>query len=248
VGPTCTTSLEEIAGMQPSFVTPPVPARGRSAGALLGDALRRPGGRRAVSVLSVVLFLAGVGMFAYPVGTDLYSRYHQDQLQERFDDPEVVTAYAERRIEVGDGLTTLRIPKLDVEILVVEGTTPAALRAGAGHYPDTPLPGEAGNVAIAGHRTTYGRPLNRMDELTEGDVVELETPFAVHTYRAVGAFDGHPNPWIVPPTDFSVVSQDVQGRMLTFTTCHPKGSARQRLIMRFELVDTQQRTPGGARS
>ena len=230
--------------MQPSFVAPPVPEQARPLRALTGDALRRPGGRRAISVLSVVLFLAGVVMFAYPVGTDLYSNYQQSQLQEAFDDPEVKAAYAERRIPVGDGLTTMRIPKIGVEVLVVEGTTPAALRAGAGHYETSPLPGEPGNVAIAGHRTTYGRPLNRMDELTEGDVVELETPFAIHTYKAVGSFEGHPNPWVVPPTDFSVVSQEGVGSVLTLTTCHPKGSARQRLIMRFELVDSKTITPG----
>lgn len=229
--------------MQPSFTAPPVPDSPRKVGALLGDALRRPGGRRAVSVLSVVLFLAGVVLFAYPVGTDLYSRYQQGQLQERFDDPEVVAAYAERRIPVGDGLTTMRIPKLGVEVLVVEGTTPAALRAGAGHYVGTPLPGEVGNVAIAGHRTTYGRPLNRMDELVEGDVVELETPFAVHTYKAVPAFDGHANPWVVAPTEFSVVGPTEGKSMLTLTTCHPKGSARQRLVMRFELVGSKQLRP-----
>jgi sortase A len=231
--------------MQPSFVTPPVPERVRPLGALAGDALRRPGGRRAISVLSVVLFLAGVAMFAFPVGTDVYSQYQQGQLQEQFDDPEVQTAYAERRIPVGDGLTTMRIPKLGVEILVVEGTTPAALRAGAGHYETSPLPGEPGNVAIAGHRTTYGRPLNRMDELVEGDVVELETPFAVHTYAAVAPFDGHGNPWVVPPTDFSVVSQEgVVDSLLTLTTCHPKGSAKQRLIMRFALVTSESKVPG----
>ena len=234
--------------MQPSFVTPPVPERPRPFGALVGDALRRPGGRRAISVLSVVLFLAGVVMFAYPVGTDLYSNYQQGQLQEAFDDPEVQTAYRERRIKVGDGLTTLRIPELDVEILVVEGTTPAALRAGAGHYETSPLPGEPGNVAIAGHRTTYGRPFNRMDELSEGSVVELETPFAVHTYKAVGDFGGHGNPWVVPPTDFSVVSQEGVGSVLTLTTCHPKGSAKQRLIMRFELVKSVNKTPAAASS
>ena len=229
--------------MQPSFTAPPVPARARSFGALLGDALRRPGGRRGVSVLSLVLFLAGVVMFSYPVGTDLYSKYQQGNLQQRFGDPEVVAAYQERRIPVGDGLTTLRIPKLDVEVLVVEGTTPAALRAGAGHYVDSPLPGEVGNVAIAGHRTTYGRPFNRIDELAEGDVVELETPFAVYTYTAVPAFGGHANPWVVPPTDFSVVSPDGAKSILTLTTCHPKGSARQRLIMRFELTGTEKLTP-----
>jgi sortase A len=210
---------------------------------LIGDALRRPGGRRAISVLSVVLFIAGVGMFAFPVGTDIYGRYIQGNLQEQFNDPGVMAAYAERRIPVGDGLTTMRIPKLDVDILVVEGTTPSALRAGAGHYVGTPLPGEAGNIAIAGHRTTYGRPLNRMDELVEGDIVELETPFAVHTYKAVAPFAGHANPWVVAPTDFGVIDPEPGKSLLTLTTCHPKGSARQRLIMRFELVGSEQLRP-----
>ena len=229
--------------MQPSFVSPALAGPGRPLRALLGDALRRPGGRRVVSLLSVVLFLAGTAMFAYPVGTDVYSRFHQDQLAEAFAAPEVAQAYRERRVAVGDGLTTLRIPTLDVEVLVVEGTTPSALRAGAGHYAETPLPGEAGNVAIAGHRTTYGRPLNRMDELRPGDLVELETPFEVFTYRAMEPFEGHGNPWVVAPTDYGVVGQQVQGSFLTLTTCHPKGSARQRLIMRFELVGTEQLRP-----
>jgi sortase A len=222
----------------PSFVTPPVPASPRPLMSLLADALRRPGGRRGVSVLSLVLFLAGIAMFAYPVGTDIYSRYRQDTLQSGFDDAGTQQAYLERRIGVGDGLTLLRIPKLGVKVLVVQGTTPAALRAGAGHYVNTPLPGEAGNVGIAGHRTTFGRPFNRLQELRPGDTATLETPFATYTYKAVPAFSGHQNPWVVTPNDFSVVSQGT-GHLLTLTTCHPKGSARQRLIMRFSLVGTE---------
>lgn len=65
--------------MQPSFVTPAVPERPRSAWSLLSDALRRPGRRRALSVLSLLLFLAGAATFAHPVGTDLYSRYQPGQ-------------------------------------------------------------------------------------------------------------------------------------------------------------------------
>jgi sortase A len=224
--------------MQPSFVTPAVPARPRGLGSLLADALRRPGGRRGVSVLSVVLFLAGITMFAYPVGTDIYSRYRQDRLQGAFDDPGTQQAYLEHRIKIGDGLTVMRIPRLDITRLVVQGTTPAALRAGVGHYVDTPLPGEVGNVGIAGHRTTFGRPFNRLDEMKPGDKVSLETPFAVYTYEAVPAFGGHANPWVVTPNDFSVVSQGT-GRLLTLTTCHPKGSAKQRLVMRFTLVGSK---------
>lgn len=225
--------------MQPSFVVPPVSGDGRPAGALLGDALRRPGGRRALSVLSLLLALAGIGIFAYPLGTDLYGRYQQEQLVDTFAAPEVVAAYTERRVKVGDGLTRIKIRKIGVDVLVVEGTTPAALRAGAGHYPATPLPGEVGNVSIAGHRTTYGRPFNRLDELGPGDVVELETPLAVYTYTAVPGFAGHGNPWVVAPTDTGVVGSTPGRRMLTLTTCNPKGSARQRLIMRFELTATR---------
>jgi sortase A len=232
--------------MQPSFVVPPVPAVPRAFRALLGDALRRPGGRRCVSVLSVVLFVAGIAMFAYPVGTDLYGGYRQQHLQQQvqggFDDPVVQHTYRQRKVAVGDGLTLLRIPKIGVKVLVVEGTTQDALRAGAGHYPGTPLPGDAGNVAIAGHRTTYGRPFNRLDELGPGDELTLETPLGTYTYRAVPAFGGHANPWVVVPTDFSVVSQST-GHLLTLTTCNPKGSASQRLILRFALVADRPKAP-----
>ena len=220
--------------MNPSFVTPPVPDSPRPARRLLGDAMRRPGGRRALSVLSLVLALAGVGMFSYPFFTDLYSERIQSRLRSEFDDPEFVEAYQLRKVKVGQGLTRLRIPKLDVEVLVVEGTTPAALKAGAGHYVGTPLPGEAGNVAIAGHRTTFGRPFNRMDELVEGDKVFLDTPFSTVEYTVVPAFDGHANPWPTTPQDFGVVAPPTNPgqKMLTLTTCHPKGSARERLILR----------------
>ncbi|HVF20370.1 MAG TPA: class E sortase [Mycobacteriales bacterium] len=227
--------------MDPSFVTPPVPESPRPTGRLIGDALRRPGGRRALSVLSLVLALAGVGMFAYPFGTDLYSKRIQNRLRSQFDDVEYAQSYQLRKIKVGQGLTRLRIPKLDVEVLVVEGTTPAALKAGAGHYVGTPLPGEAGNVAIAGHRTTFGRPFNRMDELGQGDKVYLDTPFATFEYSVVPAFGGHDNPWATSPQDFSVVGKpsSPEAKTLTLTTCHPKGSARERLILRLTLTGTK---------
>jgi len=221
--------------MEPSFVTPAVPAKPRPLGSLVGDALRRPGGRKALSVLSVVLFVAGVAMFAYPVGTDLYSRYQQGKLGSAFGDPQLQEKYRTRTIGVGDVLTQLKIPKIGVDVLVVEGTTPAALRAGAGHYPGTPLPGEMGNVAIAGHRTTFGRPFNHLDEMKPGDEAILITPFKKYHYFAVNAFDNHPNPWVTTPKDFSVVQNVPAMHYLTFTTCHPKGSAKQRLVLRLEL-------------
>jgi sortase A len=144
-----------------------------------------------------------------------------------------------------------------VETLVVEGTSPSALRAGAGHYEETPLPGEAGNVAIAGHRTTYGRPFNRLDELQVGDTIWLATPVGDHEYRIVGepaspdcrgtdraACITGPSDWaVVAPGgggDASASGPDATGgeAWLTLTTCHPKGSAAQRLIIRAELVES----------
>ncbi len=223
--------------MEPSFLTPAVSGSPRGVGSLMGDSLRRPGGRRALSVLSVVLFIAGVAMFAYPVGTDLYSKYRQDKLGNAFASQELRTKYSTRTIDVGEVLTRLQIPKkgINLDVLVVEGTTPAALRAGAGHYPGTPLPGEAGNVSIAGHRTTFGRPFNHLDEMKPGDEVILITPFKRYHYVAVRPFDNHPNPWITSPKDFSVVENVPGKHYLTLTSCHPKGSAKQRIILRLEL-------------
>jgi sortase A len=221
--------------MEPSFVSPAVPAQPRPVGALLGDALRRPGGRRAMSVLFVMLMVAGLSMFAYPVGTDLYSRYRQGKLDSQFGGERLEKSYNEGRFAEGSVLTRLQIPKLKVNVLVVEGTSPSALRAGAGHYVGTPLPGEDGNVAIAGHRTTFGRPFNRLDEMKTGDQVLLETPFKVFHYVVVPGFDGHPNPWPVHPDGATVLANTPGKHYLTLTTCHPKGSARQRLILRLEL-------------
>lgn len=221
--------------MEPTFVTPAVAAQPRGFGALCGDALRRPGGRRGMSVLFVVLMLAGVTFLAYPVGTDLYSRWRQDRLNSQFGGSQLAKDYAAHDIAVGSVLTRLRIPKFKLDVLVVEGTTPAALRAGAGHYVGTPLPGEKGNVAIAGHRTTFGRPFNRLDEMRTGDQVILETPFKIFHYVVLPGFDGHPNPWAVWPDDTGVL-KNVPGKyLLTLTTCNPKGSASQRLILRLEL-------------
>jgi sortase A len=118
-----------------------------------------------------------------------------------------------------------------VDVIVVQGVSLEALRAGAGHYPDTPLPGEGGNVGIAGHRTTYGRPFNRIDELDPGDKVILTTPIARHVYEIAR------EPWIVPNVDWSVIDDyPNKGSWLTLTSCHPEGSDDYRIVARAQLV------------
>src|SRR3954462_4768557 len=210
--------------MEPAFFANAL-ASPRGPGALFGAALRRPRGRRALSVLSLVLALAGIGMFSYPAITDIIAHIRQNHLRSQFNSPQFQEAYRLHQIKIGQGLTRLIIPKLKVDVLVVEGTTPSALKAGAGHYPETPLPCEAGNVGIAGHRTTYGRPFNKIDTMRPGDIVELITPFNDCKYAVVNPFAKHDNPWVVMPDDYSVI--DVPGLPknaydLTLTSCHPK--------------------------
>jgi sortase A len=231
--------------------------RGSGSAAYLMDAVRlRPVGRRVVSVLSIALFVLGVGLFAYPLFTDVYAtEVLQEELTKEFETAEHKEAFRREAVQSGDPLTRIVVPSLDVDALVVEGTAPAALRAGAGHYPNTPLPGEPGNVAIAGHRTTYGKPFNRFNRLAAGDTVRLETPVGTHTYEVTEPPEGVATPcagdaacWITGPNAWGVVD-DTDRSMLTLTTCHPKGSARQRLIVRAELVDSTSATAeagGGA--
>lgn len=230
----------------------PSPGPGGPGGSEADTAARRRRHlRRGLSVLSAALVLGGVGLLAYPLLTDLYSEHVlQRGLEEDYADPAWEEQFASGNLAADDPLTRLVIPDLDVDVLVVAGTSQAALRAGAGHYPDTALPGEEGNVGIAGHRTTYGRPLRHADELAEGAEVRLETPFAIHTYEVVAAPEDAANPcpngacWITHPRDWSVVD-DLGGHHLTLTTCHPLRSDRQRLIVRAELVDTEERSGTG---
>jgi sortase A len=176
----------------------------------------------------VGLLVAAAGMLGYPFYTNLYQSRVQQRLDNQLVSPELQQAYRDRNVGTGDALTRIRIPAINVDVVVVEGTTASALRAGAGHYPTTPLPCETGNVAIAGHRTTYGKPFANVQLLKPGDEIILETPIGSCTYKVSQA------PFVVTPRDTSVVAP-TPGSALTLTTCHPKGSARQRLIIRAEL-------------
>jgi sortase A len=190
-----------------------------------------PWARRGLSVLSGVLLFAAVGVLGYPVYTNVYRDRVQSRLDREIASPELQQAYRQRTLGDGDPLTRIKIPSIGVDTVVVEGTSASALRAGAGHYPATPLPCENGNVGIAGHRTTYGKPFNQLDRLKAGDVVILETPIGTCTYEITV------EPHVILPTDLSVVANDVTKQMLTLTTCHPKGSAARRLYVQAKLVE-----------
>lgn len=204
---------------------------GSTAGMLFESWRERPAARRFLGVLSVLLFLGGIVLFAWPFLTNLWTGYKQAGLEEQFASEAHRRAYVTRTIRPGEALTRIVIPDLDVNTIVVEGTTLSALEAGAGHYEDTALPCEQGNSAIAGHRTTYGKPFASIDALGAGDRITLVTPVGRCTYRVVG------EPWITHPEDFGVLRQG-DGSALTLTTCHPPGSADQRLIVRARLVSS----------
>jgi sortase A len=205
------------------------PHRFRDGSRFLIESLRsRPVARRLLTGFSIITAVIAIGLLAYPLATN----YMQDRLQSKLAiqlrSPQSKAAYAAGHTAEGDALTRIVIPSIKVDTVVVEGTGASALRAGAGHYPNTPLPGEEGNVAIAGHRTTYGKPFANLDRLNPGDEIVLQTPIGQHVYKV-----GQP-PFVVSNTDFTVISQ-TPGHTLTLTTCHPKGSARQRLVVKAEM-------------
>src|SRR5205085_10374157 len=202
--------------------TPPPASRG--GGTFLLDFFRtRPWAKRAVSIVSALLLIAGVALLAYPFATNLYQHRLQDKLSKQLASPSLKQKYRNRAIGAGDSPTRIKMPAIHVDVVVVEGITPTSLRAGAGHYPETPLPCEKGNVAIAGHRTTYGKPFADIDQLRVGDQIELDTPIGGCVYEL------KPPPFGVDKSDLSVLNPAAY-KTLTLTSCHSKGTAAERII------------------
>lgn len=145
-----------------------------------------------------------------------------------FEPPERIPFHPEEAPGRGEELAFLRIPKIGLDEVVFEGVDPETLKNGPGHMEGTPIPGQPGNAVISGHRTTYGAPFFDFDLLEEGDRIEVETAIGEHVYEVREII-------IVEPTDVWV-TDDRPGGWLTFTTCNPKFSARERLIVFAEMV------------
>jgi sortase A len=131
-------------------------------------------------------------------------------------------------IHSGDPLGRIQIPRIGVDWVYVQGTSRDDLKKGPGHYPATPLPGQIGNAAIAGHRTTYGAPFNRLDELAAGDLIVIDSLLGQYVYVVREQL-------VVQPTDISV-ADNTPGPELTLTTCNPEYSARERLVIKADMV------------
>lgn len=227
---------------QPPRSENPVARALGAAGFVLDAFRRRRAGRITLWALVISLTMSGSGLLAYPFLTSVYAGRVQGNLEERFDELQSSgqTGFSEKIVE-GAALTRIRIPRLKVNAIVVEGVSADALRAGAGHLPRSALPGDpTGNVVIAGHRTGFKGFFRYNNRLRTGDVIELTTPFGVYTYSVMPPFDGHRNPWVTVPTDLSVTHPTPEASV-TLVTCDPPGSSKNRLIVRARLVRSQPR-------
>ncbi len=129
----------------------------------------------------------------------------------------------------GEALGRIVIPKAEIDWIIVEGVTPEILRDGPGHVPGSAMPGQVGNTVISGHRTTNGAPFYNLDVLEPGDTITVETVIGNHEYEV---FETR----VVLPTDVWVATQ-WDGSWLTLTTCTPRFSSSNRLIVFARLVD-----------
>ena len=150
----------------------------------------------------------------------------QTRLKEALIDPPPRVIH--RRPLRGDAIARIEIPAIGVKDYVVEGTDVDNLRKGPGHYPETPLPGDRGTVAIAGHRTTYGAPFREIDQLHRGQEIVVDMPYGRYVYRVERAK-------IVEPTDLSVLDR-VRHDRLVLSACHPLYSAAQRIVVFSRLA------------
>ncbi len=138
-----------------------------------------------------------------------------------------------RKAKDGDAVARIRIPRIGAHYVVVDGTQADDLRKGPGLYEQTPFPGAGGTTAIAGHRTTYGAPFRKVDQLRKGNRIIVTMPYGRFTYTVERL-------QIVKPTALWVI-QRVSYDRLVLSACHPLYSAAKRIIVFARLTDAEPR-------
>ncbi|MGY1727784.1 class E sortase [Geodermatophilus sp. SYSU D01062] len=233
---------------------PAPPGERRRYGRTRGDRWRTLAGG-----LGQALVTAGVVLLLFVVYelwvTDLFSARDQDRLSDRLqtewsaEPPASGVPTVPAEVPAGEPFAVLHVPRLgeDWSRVVLEGTGEDQLSQGPGHYAGTAMPGAPGNVALAGHRVGRGSPFLDLDRLQPGDPVVVEVADGWFTYRVLGdpAQDpnGVPGQQVVTPADVDVIAPvpggapdaAPAGSYLTITTCHPRYSARQRLVVHAVL-------------
>lgn len=216
--------------------------------------------RGVVGFVGELLITAGVvvGLFAvYTLfWTGVETANEQEALEEQFssaapeadpaptpeESPDATPADDDSGLEPlsGDAYARLTIPRLgdDWRWIVVQGVELETLTRGPGHYPETVDPGEVGNFAVAGHRATYGEPFANLDRVQVGDEVRVERAGVLHTYVVTESF-------ITDPSDTDVLlpvpgqpGVEADEAVLTLTTCHPRWSSSERLIVHATLAES----------
>ncbi|MGC3953830.1 MAG: class E sortase [Propionicimonas sp.] len=203
--------------------------------------------RGVIGIIGELMITVGVvlGLFVawQLVWTDVEGDARQGEevqrLEETFQTPSEAPTTLEPA-EIGKGFAIVRIPRFGAKYAkpLIEGKDRATLQKGIGHYPETVMPGEIGNFSMAGHRTTYGKPFNKIAELKHGDLVIVETAQAYYVYEVYEDL-------IVLPTQVEVVApvpskpgEEPTEALMTMTSCHPMFSSRQRWVTHGRLVQT----------
>ena len=191
---------------------------------------------------SAILIAVGVGLLCY-VGSEYWAMYHEQQAlrHEWIEQQNKIATVGSNATSVkDDGLTRVSIPKINLDLIVVEGTSHKALRIGPGHLKNTPAPGELGNSVISAHRDTFFRHIY---ELTKGDEIQVRRNGHIYTFQVTGRK-------IVEPSDISILRNTPDAR-LTLVTCYPTyyiGPAPQRLIVFAKLIGSSEGRPQQAQA
>lgn len=195
---------------------------------------------RVLRLAGLVLIVAALAVGGYVWwllwGSGLTTRAAQNDIRPTFErlvatTPTEEAPPAERVAKVpGRAVAILRIPDIEVNYVVVEGTDTESLKKGPGHYSWTAYPWEdAGAVGIAGHRTTYGAPFWSLNELSPGDRIVLATEYGIFNYHVT-------HKMIIDPSNASVLDP-TEKPTLVLTTCNPRFSAAERLIVFADRVN-----------
>ena len=200
------------------------------------------------SFVGMLIIIAGLSLAFFPYLTNAYTRYFlADPVDEEIakllengrteedteipfmlepEEPDEQEPVVEHPDSLPSGEGVLKIAALDLLLNVGYGVELSDLRAGPGFYPHSGYP-DAGNVSIAGHRTTYGAPFRHVDQLEPGDEIILYFGEKIYVYSVESVFETHTRDW-------SVIDATPEPA-LTLTTCHPPGWATKRLVVRAGL-------------
>jgi LPXTG-site transpeptidase (sortase) family protein len=197
-------------------------------------ASRSFGWRHVVGAFGVACLLVASGLGGYVGwllwGTGIQTAHAQTQLRQEFHPGERPGAHPVQAPLRGDVYAEIQIPSIGVDSMVVQGTDYTSLKKGPGHYLDTANPWDpTGRVGIAGHRTTYLHPFYSLDRVRVGDAISLRTAHGTYQYRVTRVF-------VIPSAGSGVVLDQTSTPTLVLTTCNPRFSASQRLIVTADRV------------